>query len=43
VELLIERGADLNAKNQIGSTPRQAAAANGYADVARVLKEHGGQ
>jgi cytohesin len=43
VELLIERGADVNAKNQTGSTPFQAATSNGYADVARVLKEHGGR
>jgi ankyrin repeat protein len=41
VELLIERGADVNAKSKAGVTPLQAAVANGFADVAKVLREHG--
>jgi len=43
VELLLQRGADVNAKNQAGVSPAEAATKNGFADVARVLKEHGGQ
>jgi ankyrin repeat protein len=41
VELLIARGADVNARNRSGGTPLQAAVANGFAGVARILKEHG--
>ena len=40
---LIQRGADVNAKNQVRSVARRAAAKNGFADIARVLKEHGGR
>jgi ankyrin repeat protein len=38
---LVRRGADVNARNQAGSTPLAAALANGHPDVARVLAEHG--
>ena len=42
VELLIARGADVNAKNKAGVTPLGAAGKNGFAETARLLKQHGG-
>jgi ankyrin repeat protein len=39
VELLLKRGADGNAKNLSGVSPAEAAAKNGFADIARLLKE----
>jgi ankyrin repeat protein len=41
VQLLIERGADVNARSKAGVTPLQAALANGFADTANVLRLHG--
>ena len=41
VELLIARGADVNAKNKAGGTPLQAALSNGSADAIRILNDHG--
>jgi ankyrin repeat protein len=43
VELLIGRGADVNARNSTGITPAQIAAKNGFMPVARLLQEHGGK
>jgi ankyrin repeat protein len=43
VDLLIRRGADVNAKNYTGVTPLQSAESNGFSNVARMLKEHGGK
>ena len=39
--LLLEHGADLNARNNFGETPLYQAVANGTAEVVRVLLEHG--
>jgi ankyrin repeat protein len=41
VELLIARGADVNAKSNTGVSPAQAAAKNGFAEIARLLQERG--
>ena len=41
VELLIARGADVNAKSKSGVTPLAAAEKNGFAETAKVLRQHG--
>jgi ankyrin repeat protein len=41
VELLIARGADLNAGNKAGITPLAAALKSGFAETAALLKQHG--
>jgi ankyrin repeat protein len=41
VRQLIEKGADVNAKNVFGSTPLLLAAEVGHKDVAELLKKHG--
>jgi ankyrin repeat protein len=41
VELLIARGADINARNKASATPLAAAEKNGFAETAAVLKQHG--
>ena len=41
VELLLARGADVNAANKAGATPLHAAEANGFDQVAAALKAHG--
>lgn len=42
VELLIEHGADINAKNHEGRTPVDQMLQNGREDLAEVLRRHGG-
>ncbi|MCC6003801.1 MAG: ankyrin repeat domain-containing protein [Thermofilum sp.] len=41
VRLLLEHGAEVNARNKYGETPLHRAAAYGRADAARLLLEHG--
>jgi ankyrin repeat protein len=41
VELLIERGANVNAANKAGVTPLGAALKSGFAETAALLKKHG--
>jgi ankyrin repeat protein len=41
VKLLLERGADPNAKDNYGRTPLHIAAQKGHAEIVRVLLEHG--
>jgi ankyrin repeat protein len=41
VELLLARGAVVNAANKSGATPLHAAMANGFGQVAAVLRAHG--
>lgn len=41
VRLLIERGADVNARQQIGYTPLMGAASAGRQDLVRLLLDHG--
>ena len=43
VELLIARGADVNAKSKAGATPLAAAEKNGFAETAKLLRQHGAQ
>jgi len=43
VELLLTRGADVNAANKAGATPLHAAVANDFGQVAVVLRAHGGK
>jgi ankyrin repeat protein len=38
VDLLVQRGADVNAKNLLGVSPAAAAEKNGFAEIARVLR-----
>jgi ankyrin repeat protein len=42
VKLLIEHGADINAKNNAGRTPADQMLQNGRGDLAEVLRRHGG-
>ena len=41
VELLIARGADVNAKNKTSVTPLAASEKNGFAETAKLLRQHG--
>jgi ankyrin repeat protein len=41
LELLVARGADVNARNKAGVTPLAAAEKNGFPEVAAILKQHG--
>jgi ankyrin repeat protein len=41
VRLLVERGADVNARQQVGYTPLMGAASSGREDLARLLLDHG--
>ncbi|GLD95447.1 hypothetical protein PINS_up004092 [Pythium insidiosum] len=43
VHLLLDKGADLNARDWAGATPLEAAARSGRADIARLLSEHNGK
>jgi ankyrin repeat protein len=43
VELLIARGAELNARNKSGVTPLAAAVANRFSETAAILRKHGAQ
>jgi len=43
VQLLIEKGADVNAKNNFGQTPLKIAVVKGKTDVANYLKSVGGK
>jgi len=38
--LLIERGADVNSRNNEGKTPLDVAREEGHVEVARVIEEH---
>jgi ankyrin repeat protein len=42
-ELLIQQGADVNAREQAGHTPLEGAVRAGNAEVAEVLRRHGGK
>ena len=42
IELLLERGAEVNAKDDRGQTPRSIAAHKGHTDAVVILKLHGG-
>ena len=41
VKLLIEQGADINAKNNYGGTPLHLASEEGYTEVPKLLNEKG--
>jgi len=41
VEYLIARGADVNAKNDAGSTPLYLAKGKGHKEIAALLTQHG--
>jgi ankyrin repeat protein len=41
VELLIDKGADLNAKNENGVTPLQMASQNGHRSIVELLQKPG--
>jgi len=43
VELLLARGAVVNAANKAGVTPLTVAEKNGFPDVVALLKAHGGR
>jgi ankyrin repeat protein len=42
IELLLDRGAEVNAKNDRGETPRSIAADKGHTDAVVIFKFHGG-
>jgi ankyrin repeat protein len=42
-EMLIDKGADVNAKDVIGSTPLTLATFNDHTDMAKLLIERGGK
>ena len=42
-ELLLDKGADVNARDNNGQTPLRLATAGGDKDVAKLLRDHGGQ
>ena len=42
-ELLIEKGADVNAKNERSWTPLHIAARSGHEEIADLLRKHGGK
>ena len=42
-KLLIDKGADVNARNVYGFTPLDQAYSNGYRDVADLIRKHGGK
>jgi ankyrin repeat protein len=42
VEFLLAKGADVNAEDQVGQTPTLCAEGDGHADVAALLRKHGG-
>jgi len=41
VKLLLEKGADVNAKNHYGTTALKAASDIGHTDIVKMLKEAG--
>jgi len=43
VQVLLDRGADVNLTNKAGATPLHAAVVNGYTAVSTLLKSHGGK
>jgi ankyrin repeat protein len=43
VKLLIAKGADVNARSRLGSTALSAAVRADFADVAELLRQHGGE
>ena len=43
VELLISKGADVNAKRSNGATPLDAAIKNKHTEIAALLRKHGGK
>ena len=42
VELLLNKGAEINAKNNDGQTPLFVASRYGHMDVVELLRRHGG-
>ncbi len=42
-ELLIDKGADVNAKNNYGGTPLDSAIIMGRTEIADLLRKHGGK
>jgi uncharacterized membrane protein YhaH (DUF805 family) len=42
IEMLVLKGADINATNSYGDSPLEATTENGHTDVAAFLKAHGG-
>ena len=43
IELLIENGADVNAKDEDGGTPLLYATLSGHKEIADLLRKHGGK
>ena len=43
IKLLIEKGADVNAKNKNGSTPLRLAEIEGFSEIAEYIRQHGGK
>ena len=41
VKLLLEKGADMNARNQAGKSPLQSAEENGFTEIAALLRARG--
>ncbi len=41
VELLIAKGADINARSNIGQTPLSLAKAKGHTEITDLLRKHG--